>query len=175
MNVSYRRWKQLLIFCMGLALGTGFCMKWLEDGFIVNGEKFTMMGLELFYPKERMMSILSNLDHHAATSLSYHLHFDFAFMAGIFPGVSALLMMAREKVSSISLKKLLFVMSAIQLLAWACDLTEDLYLLRWLHDPQIGDEFMLYRLIVVTKWVIALCGVCLAAGVLIMTRMKKTI
>ncbi|MFI5130449.1 MAG: hypothetical protein ACHQFX_10680 [Chitinophagales bacterium] len=158
MTSSYKNWKQLFVFCVGLAMGTAFCMKWMESDFWVKGEKFTMLGLELSYPREKVISILSNLDDRVRTVLSYHLHFDFAFMAGIFPGISALCMMAREKVYSSRLKKILFIMAAIQLLAWAGDITENLYLIKWLEHPVIGNEFGLYHTIVSAKWIIALSG-----------------
>src|SRR5580765_3844459 len=110
MNLSYRKWNQLFIFCSGLAMSAFLCMKWMEADFMVKGERFTMIGLELFYSKEKVAAILSNLDNRVTTIVNYHLHFDFVLMAGIFPGISALCMMAREKVSGGSLKKLLFGM-----------------------------------------------------------------
>src|SRR3979490_3145055 len=97
MNLSYRRWKKLFLFCLGLSAGTAFCMKWMETDLWVNGEKFTIMGLELFYTKEKVMTVLAGLDGHVRTILNYHLHFDFAFMAGIYPGITALCMIAGEK------------------------------------------------------------------------------
>ena len=174
MNVSYRRWKGLFICCFGIALGSALCMKWIETEFLVGDEKFTMLGLELFYSKERVVAILSNINDHVATILDYHLHFDFVFMAGIFPGISALCMMAREKVRSPGLKKLLFIMAILQLAAWAGDVAEDLYLLKWLKTPQIGSEFSQYHLIVATKWIIALTGFMLGAIVFLTARLKRS-
>jgi len=156
MNLSYSRWKKLFIFCIGLSVGTAFCMKWMESDLWVNGKKFTVIGLELFYSKEKVITILSSLDSHVKTILNYHLHFDFAFMTGIFPGISALCMMAREKVFLTPLKKLLFILASIQLLAWAGDITENLYLIKWVKHPVIGNEFILYHFIVSGKWIIAL-------------------
>ena len=168
MNLSYNRWKKLLIFCMGLAISATFCMKWMENDFWVKGEKFTIIGLELFYPKEKVIAILSNLDGHVKTILNYHLHFDFAFMAGIFPGIAALCMMGREKVISNRLKKILFVLASIQLLAWAGDITENLYLIKWVNQPAIGNEFALYHFIVAAKWIIALIAFIFSAVVLLL-------
>ena len=157
-NVGYKRWKGLFVFCLGLALGTGFCMKWIESDFVVRGEKFNMFGLELFYSKEKVVWILSNLDEHARTALNNHLHFDFAFMAGIFPGISSLCMIARGKTNSNNLRRALFITAAAQLFAWAGDITENSYLIGWLGKPEIGNEFQLYRFIVWGKWVIGIVG-----------------
>ena len=173
MNLSYNRWKKLFLFCTGLAMGTAFCMKWMESDLWVNGEKFTVIGLELFYSKEKVITILSGLDSPIKTILTYHLHFDFAFMTGIFPGIAALSMMAREKVFSTTGKKLLFVLASIQLLAWAGDVTENLYLLKWVEHPVIGNEFGLYHFIVAAKWIIALTGFICSVSVLLLKRKIK--
>ena len=167
-----KHWKKLFLFCLGLAIGAGFCMKWIEDDFWVKGEKFTMMGLELFYSKEKAITILSNLDDLAKTALNNHLHFDFAFMAGIFPGATSLCMMARNKIVARSWKKFFFILAFFQLAAWAGDVTENLYLLKWAKQPVIGNEFALYRFIVSAKWIIGLMSVALAVPVLI-ARLKK--
>jgi len=167
-----KRWKQLFLFCLGLAIGTSFCMKWIENDFWVKGEKFNIMGLELFYSKEKVTTILSNLSDQARTALNNHLHFDFAFMAGIFPGAASLCMMARNKVMSASRKKFFFVLAAFQLVGWAGDITENLYLLKWVKHSVIGNEFGLYHFIVTAKWTIGLLAVVFAVPVLII-RSKK--
>jgi hypothetical protein len=168
MSLNYNRWKKLFLFCMGLATATAFCMKWLEaDLLMANGEKFTILGLELFYSKEKVVTTLLNVEDHVRTILNYHLRFDFVFMAGIFPGISAMCMMAREKITSAALRKLLFNLSAIQLLAWAGDITENLYLIKWVEYPLIGNEFGFYHAIVATKWIIALTGFIFSVCILL--------
>ncbi len=79
-------------------------------------------------------------------------------MAGIFPGISALCMTAREKVFNHNMRRFLFFLGSLQLLAWAGDITENLYLIKWVRDPVIGNDFAGYHIIVTTKWVIALIG-----------------
>lgn len=173
MNLSYNRWKKLFLFGFGLFAGTAFCMKWMESDFLITGEKFTILGLELFYAKEKVMTVLSGLDGHVKTILSYHLYFDFAFMAGVYPGIAALCMMAREKLSVIVLKKLFFVLAAMQLIAWAGDIAENLFLLKWIKHPVIGNEFDSYHVIVIVKWLIALTGVFFSVPVLLFRRKIK--
>lgn len=162
MNLSYSRWQGLFIFGLGLFLGTAFCMKWMEGDFRINGEKFTILGLELFYSKEKVTSILGNLDTRTKTILQYHLWFDFAFMAGVYPGITSLCMMAREKLVSPVFKKVLYVVAWLQLFAWTCDIIENYFLLSWIQEPVTGNEFGLYHLIVGAKWLIALAGVLLS-------------
>ena len=173
MNLSYNRWKGLFIFGLGLFLGTAFCMKWMETDLQANGEKFTIMGLELFYTKEKLTSILNGLDARVQTILRYHLYFDFAFMAGVYPGITSLCMVAREKLVSPLFKRILYVAAWLQLVAWAGDIIENYYLLSWIQEPVIGNEFGWYHLIVGTKWVIALAGVLLPIPFLLRSKKNK--
>lgn len=168
---NQKRWKKLFLFCLGLAVAASFCTKWMENDLLVQGEKFTIMGLELFYPKEKVMAILAGLDQPVRTILRYHLSFDFVFMAGIFPGIAALCMMASAKFKPGALKKLLCLLAILQLLAWGLDITENSYLLKWINNPQIGNEFGFFHFVVATKWIIALTGALVSIPILLF---KKT-
>jgi hypothetical protein len=173
MALSYNHWKKLFLFCLGLTIGSAFCMKWMEGDFWANGEKFTIVGLELFYPKEKVMAVLAGLDDRVKTVLGYHLYFDFAFMAGVYPGIAALCTMAKEKVIAGRWKKLLFLLAVLQLAAWAGDIAENMYLLKWLKQPVIGNDFGGYHFIVAAKWIIALTGALVAAVVFVVRRKKN--
>lgn len=156
MSTGHKRWQKLFLFCLGLFAGTAFCMKWMEADLLQNGQQFTVIGLEISYSKEKLAAILAGLDEHVKTILRYHLNFDFAFMAGVYPGIAALCMMARLKSASSVLRKILFALAALQAIAWGCDIAENCYLLKWIKDPVIGNEFGMYQIIVWAKWIIAL-------------------
>lgn len=173
MNMGNNRWKGLLLFCLGLSVSAAFCMKWLETEFLVNGEKFTMAGLEISYSKEKVAAIMSGVDSHTKSVLGYQLYFDFAFMAGVYPGIAALCMIAREKLVSPGFRKFFFMLAFMQSLAWVADINENLYLLRWLKQPVIGDNFSLYHFIVYAKWIMALAGFFISVFVLLLTRKSK--
>ena len=173
MKNNITRWTRLFLFCFGLFLAASFAMKWMENDLIYNGEKISIFGLELFYPKEKIIEILSGIDDKVKTILGYHLSFDFIFMAGVYPGIVCLCMMANEKVKSKNLKKILFVLASLQLVAWAFDIAENYYLLKWLKTPVIGGEFGFYHVIVYSKWGIALGGVLIALSVLVTSLFKK--
>ena len=173
MNLNYQRWKKLFLFSLGLTVSAAFCMKWMENSFWFQNEKFTILGLELFYPKEKIISILSGIDGHVRTILRYHLSFDFAFMAGVYPGITALCMMAREKITRNSFKKILFLFAALQLVAWGCDIAENSFLFKWIKEPQIGNEFSIYHFIVWTKWILALVAALLAIPLNLVRRKIK--
>ena len=105
---------------------------------------------------------MSGLDEHVKTILRYHLSFDFAFMAGAYPGIAALCMMAREKTGSSILKKILVVLAALQLAAWYFDITENLYHLRWVKTSTIENNFGQFHFIAVCKWIISIMGAFIA-------------
>ncbi|MDZ4793836.1 MAG: hypothetical protein SGI83_06115 [Bacteroidota bacterium] len=162
MSISYKRWQNYFLFCLGLFAGTAFCMKWMEGDFWQGGQQFTIIGLEITDPKEKVVAILAGLDRPVKMILRYHLYFDFAFMAAVYPGIAALCMMARDKSGSSLVRKLLFILAILQTLACGCDIAENIYLLRWISNPVIGDEFGLYHLVVYTKWIIALSAALIA-------------
>ncbi len=170
MIFSYKGWKQLFLICLGLFAGTAFCMKWMEADFIYKGSTFTIIGLEISYPEEKVREILSGLDYRVRTILSYHLYFDFAFMAGVYPGIAALCMMARDKVRNKVVKRLLLMLACLQVLALGCDIAENSYLLTWLNKPVNGNEFKFYHIVVFSKWAIALAGALLAIPLAILRR-----
>ena len=174
MNKSYTRWKSLFIFCLGLTLATGLCMQWIAADFRSGGEKFTMIGLEIFYSKVKIERLFIHLDGYVYALLNYHLRFDFILMAGVFPGITSFAMMVRERIHSRVLRKILFAVAFIQLLGWAGDVAEDLYLLKWLKDPIIRNEFFLYRSIVISKWLIGTGGFVVALLVYSMSLKQKS-
>jgi len=167
------RWQTLSLFCLGLFIAAAFAMKWMENDLLFNNEKISIFGLELFYPKEKIVDIFFGINDKVKTILGYHLSFDFIFMAGCYPGIACLCMMSREKVKSKNLKMILFLLASLQLGAWAFDITENYYLLKWLKNPVIVDEFGFYHVVVYSKWAIALSGALIALSVLASSLFKK--
>jgi hypothetical protein len=92
-------------------------------------------------------------------------------MAGVYPGIAALCMMARDKSANSVIRKTLFVFAALQLVAWGCDIVENCYLLKWIKDPVIGIEFGFYHIVVYAKWIIALFAALIAIP--LATRKRK--
>lgn len=166
------KWKKLFLFCLGIALGVGFCMKWIETDFWYAGERFTILGLEWFYPEEKVMKILSSLDPVTKTSLRYHLIFDFAFMVGVYPAIAAYGVLIAGRATP-SIRRLLVVVASLQLLAWLCDIGENAYLLKWLASPHFHSDWKIYYLIVGVKWLIVLAGIILPSMVWLFRALKR--
>lgn len=176
MSTNYKRWRMLFLWCLGLFLGTAFCMKWLEGDFQSAGEPFTIIGLEATYPIERVKEILAGLNQpgneHSRYLLHSHLFFDFAFMAGVYPGIAALCMMGRLRSAGRQWRKWLGWLAGLQLVAWGCDLAENSYLLAWLDDPASVSGFETYHIVVYVKWGLALAGAL--AGIIFSLKGKRT-
>lgn len=151
-------WKKLFLFCLGLFLASAFCMKWMEGDLVQGGSLFTIIGLEVSYPAEKVSAILSGLEAPVRTILRYHLSFDFVFMAGVYPGIACICMMARKKWVNKPIRSLLLMLAVLQLVACGCDIAENYFLLKWTADPGSVSQFGLYHTVVYTKWLIALTG-----------------
>ncbi len=162
MIIKHKAWKGLFLACLGIFAASAFCMKWMEGGFIQNGSVFTIIGLEISYPKEKVAEILAGLDPHVRTILGYHLSFDFVFMAGVYPGIAALCMIAAGKTKNTTIRIILVALAAAQALAWACDIYENTRLLKWMQDPSTVSGFGTYHLLVSVKWILALAGALFA-------------
>lgn len=162
MIINRKFLQQVFLFCLGLFVASAFCMKWLEKDFLHNGEKFTIIGLEISYTKDKIISLLAGLDEHVKALLRYQLVFDFVFMAAVYPGIASLCLMARNKSMGSLLKKTLLVLAFLQIVAWGFDILENYYLLKWINDPVIGNEFGIYHFVVAAKWIIALTGALMA-------------
>ena len=167
------RWQRLFLFCLGLFIAGAFAMKWMENDLLFNNEKISIFGLELFYPKEKIVGIFSGISDKVKTILGYHLSFDFIFMAGCYPCIACLCMMASAKMNSKNLKRILFILAFLQIFGWTFDVVENYYLLKWLKSPMIGDEFSFYHFVVYSKWAIALTGAVFAIVILVGSMFKR--
>ena len=173
MNMNINRWSKLFLFCLGLFIAGAFTMKWMEPDLIYNNEQISIFGLELFYPKEKIVEIFSGINEKVKTILGYHLSFDFIFMAGVYPGIACLCMMAMANTKQPGLAKLLFVLACFQLFAWTFDIIENFYLLKWLKEPVINNEFGFYHVVVYAKWIIALSAALIALSILLINMLKR--
>ena len=165
-----KRWKYLLWFCIGLALASGFCMKWLEPGFTVDGKLFTILELEFHTDIVHVDGLFRHMDPFVREMVHQHLVYDYAFMAGVYPGIAALCMLAADRFSSRGWKNVFFILAIFQLFAWGFDIAENYYLDKWLHAGKVSYQFRFFHLIVYSKWILALVGFFFAIAVIIFKR-----
>ena len=160
---TYNSWLKLFLLCLGLAIAAAFCMKWMEKDLYHQGSLFTILGMEFSYSIEKLEWLSAGISPHVKALLRYLLYFDFIFMVGVFPGIASLCMIARYKTSIKIFRKLLYVMAALQTLAWGLDIFENLTLLTLLDTNNIDKEiYGWFHLAVWTKWVIAISAVLLS-------------
>lgn len=175
MIIKTEGWKKLLLFAGGLALGTAFCMKWMEKDFLSQGRMFTIIGLEAVYPPEKLGDILGHISEPVRQALLYHLYFDFAFMAAVYPGIAALCMLAARRCTGSRWVPVFRCLAFAQAAAWACDIAENIYLLRWTHSPERISGVPVFHLIVGVKWGLALLGLLMAIPVLLLKRTRPSL
>ena len=173
MKNDFSRWQRLLLFCFGLFIAGAFAIKWMESDLLYNNEKISIFGLELFYPKEKIIDIFSGINDKVRTILGYHLSFDFIFMAGCYPGIACLCMMARMEIGRKSTKSILFIFAFLQIFGWTFDVIENFYLLKWLKNPVVVDEFGFYHVVVYSKWTIALLAAVFSISILVRSVLKR--
>jgi hypothetical protein len=166
-------WKKLFFFCFGLLLASMFCMKWMESEFIHDEKLFSIMDLELYLNKADLGKLLTGLDDKTRTIVGYHLHFDFLFMAGVFPGLACICMMMRNKCRNNIMSSLLWLFALLQFVAWGFDIYENLHLIKWLNDPASIDGVDLYHLLVRLKFIIVF-GALLVSLIAFLFFRKKT-
>ena len=174
MSANVFSWKKLFFFCLELALASMFCMKWIESDFISNGKLFTIIDLELKLGKLELISLLSGLDDKTRTVVGYHLHFDFLFMAGVFPGLASLCMMARERTGNKLIQSLLLLFAFLQFFAWGFDIYENIHLIKWLNNPATVDGIDFYHLLVRLKFIFAFGALLVLLVAFLFFRKKST-
>jgi hypothetical protein len=154
-------------------------MKWVESDFVNKGKTFSIMDLELGLDKLELRQLFQAFDDKTKTIVSYHLHFDFLFMAGVFPGIASICMLTWEKIASErkSLRSILFVLAALQLAAWGFDIYENTALIKWLNNPASidNDNIELYHFLVRSKFIIAFAGVIATAIAFLFFRKNKSL
>jgi len=168
------RWRSLFLFCLGIAVATTFIMQWLASDFWLDDQKFSILGLELFYSKREVIDVLTQIKQPAKIALNYQLIFDFVFMTGVYPGIASLCMMVRGKIYNAAPRNILFALAMLQPVAWAFDITENIFLLNWMDKPEIGSEFSTYHNIVAVKWLIALAGIFTSIVLVIFKKRRRS-
>ena len=174
MSANVFSWKNLFFFCLGLFLASMFCMKWIESDFISNGKLFTIIDLELNLDRQALVNLLSGLDDKTKTVVSYHLHFDFAFMAGVFPGMACICMIVRNNCRNSFFCSMLWLFALLQFVAWSFDIYENTHLLKWLNDPQSTDTLSFFHTLVRLKFIFAFGALIISLIAFLFFRKKST-
>jgi len=81
--------------------------------------------------------------------------------------------MAGKKIAGTAMAKVLMLLAILQLLAWACDIYENLCLLKWISNSSAVDDLLVYHSLVATKWIIALTGALVAIPI-VLRKSRKT-
>jgi len=172
MKMNEKRLFLAFLFFLGIALGSAICMKWMEGQFLFEGKIFSILGLELQYPPEKISTLLSGIEEPVKNLLRFHLRFDFVFMAGVYPSISILCLWASARTPNPHYRKILRAFAMLQAMAWFCDIRENLFLFQWIKDPGRITDFSGYHRVVWIKWLLALSGLFVAVPGMFLARKK---
>jgi len=159
MHDALRRWRGLFLFCLGLFAASLFVMQWLEADFWSGDERFSIVGLQLFYSKRDVLAVLTEMKQPTRIALNYDLVVRFVFMTGFYPAIACACMMTRETARRTATKNILFALAMLQPVAWVFDIAANFLVMGWIDKPEIGNEFRTCHNLVVVKWSIALAGI----------------
>ena len=69
MRSTDNRWNKLFLFCLGITIASTFIMQWIANDFWLEDEKFSILGLELFYSKKEIINVLTQAKEPARIAL----------------------------------------------------------------------------------------------------------
>lgn len=150
-----------LVLCVGLLLATLLWMMQLAKKFRYragSGEQSPFSILDLQFPasEAEMDKLVAGLEPPARRALKTQLWVDFLFMAGFYPAIALLCIVIGAKTG---LGEYFFwLVAALQLVAWAADVYENVYCLRKMKDTPARGGFAAYSFFVNTKFLLAFLG-----------------
>ncbi|MBX3253228.1 MAG: hypothetical protein KF862_03720 [Chitinophagaceae bacterium] len=140
---------------------------------------FSIMELEIPATGQELVNIIKGIfklpgnDGRAAVkAVKNQLYLDFLFMPLAYGSIALVCLRVANKVSQEWLKYIFIFLAVLQLVAWLCDIVENIYLLKKMGE---GDAVSLpakqvhkaYIIMVSSKWAIALTATTLAVSAII--------
>lgn len=162
-----------LWFCiaLGVMLIITLVMKWQSKYFYTNDviiRKFGIIDLELPASPQEIVNIIKGIfllpkdsSQKALNSLKGRLLIDFIFMPAAYGAIFLLCMKVSWKMSSVG-HWLFAVLAWLQIIAWICDVIENIYLLNKIKPGILAPSIAVYKaymMMEIIKWAIILVSV----------------
>ncbi len=150
-----------LVLCVGLLLATLLWMTQLAKKFRYrngSGEQspFTILDLQFPSSETEMDKLVAGLEPPARQALKAHLWVDFLFMAGFYPAIALLCIIIGAKTGPG--EYFFWLVAALQIVAWAADVYENVYGLRKMKEAPVKGGFSTYSFFVNVKFLLAFLG-----------------
>ncbi len=163
----------LVLFCItfGVMQLTSLIMKRQEANFCTNDgtvRAFSIFDLEFAANAKEIVNLISGIfnlppakQHTSVKALKSQLYIDFLFMPAAYGSIFLLCIKTSDKLTTHAGKTVFLVLAWMQVLAWLCDIIENIYLLTKISPKPKGSgpfAFALYQLNEWFKWGISLTG-----------------
>lgn len=138
--------------------------------------KFSIMDLELPASAQELVNIVKGIfllpvaqSKKAVNALKGQLYVDFIFMAAAYISIFILCSIVSGKMTYLG-HSVFMVLAWLQLIAWLCDIIENIYLLKKLTPAIVASKpavHKAYQILEILKWGIAMTGtVCSVSGLI---------
>ncbi len=157
----------IFLFLLLLTAASSWMMNKIAQNFYLNDNsqsRFTITDLELSENKAVLQQKISKMDTFVKQKVALHLKVDYVFMISCYLGVALICLIASSKTDNATLKSVLMVLGYLQIVAWAFDIIENIFLSKWLYDQDFSINFGLFKTMVRAKFLLAVTG--LAVGLL---------
>ncbi len=176
--------KTLFALLLLIAVAASGMMSWTARDFkLQDGNKFSIMHLELPQSNERVNQLIASFAPGAHEAVIKQLNTDYIFMPGCYAGLMVLCLLAARRVTRINelqkdlgeqetgkgWKTLLLALVALQLLAWGLDVWENAQIESWLQSGQADDNIAFLRARTFLKFGIGLAGFFTSVFLLLLT------
>lgn len=153
---------KLIIICVIVFYLTSCKMIRSSQNFLkANGQKFSIIDLEL--PKSRvfLQQLISDFAKGTKASVVKNLNEDYIFMVAAYIGIALMCFKARD-FSNGNWPIILTWIGALQILPWIFDIYENIQIRKWVDGEKITNNLALFKLMVMTKFLIAFIGALLS-------------
>jgi hypothetical protein len=117
---------------------------------------FSIFDLQFPVSDKELTQMIGNMLPGVVKAVRLHLWVDFLFMAGFYPTIALLCIILGYKTGNGVY--FFWLMGALQGVAWICDISENIWLLRKLRKPGPNKQFRTYSFFVYTKFILAYAG-----------------
>ena len=158
-----------LIVCLIAFFALYLKMLKTGEGFVLkNGERFSILDLQLPKSKTILQQLIANLGPGASASVLKQLKEDYFYMIAAYIGVALMCLVAKDYVHGRWIR-ILEILAFIQILPWIFDIIENIQVKNWVNGGAIPADLTLFKAMVIAKFAIALGAVVVAIVVFLLS------
>lgn len=129
-----------------------------------NGEKFSIMDLEFPPSQKFIQQLITDFAKGVKESVIKNLNDDYIFMIAVYLGIALMCFKARDFTHG-NWPIFLTCIGSLQVLPWLFDIYENVQIRKWIDGGEVTNNLGLFKIMVLTKFTIAITGAVLSLGV----------